>query len=231
MLGTKILLTTISGIGGLVGYTSLSIPNWDPKNVWRIKSNNKFYLSLCSYRGTKSGNWVASDLWIYLTIKDKVTDNIDTNTKLELWGEGYHWRGVGPKVTQPPTWREESLQEVVSGGFGTQGRFNWINDIDIKDENNVVSRLGEVGGGEENQTFGDFIKCPDKLFQFRQQLGQKPKRIDGDLKKIEFSLSDCRDSEKQKGTKECSIKVALTKGSSSSEQLEWKEFIPKVIID
>ncbi|AFN64963.1 hypothetical protein WEN_00800 [Mycoplasma wenyonii str. Massachusetts] len=226
MLGTKILLTSvISGVSGLVGYTSLSIPNWDPKNVWRIKSNNKFYLSLCSYRGEKSGNWVASDLWIYLTIKDKVTDNIDTNTKLELWGEGYHWRGDGAKVTQPPTWRAESLQELVRGSFGTQGRFNWINDDGIDGEGRVT-RLGEVGGGEENETFGSYIRCPDKLFQFSGS-GRKEKG----LNEFKFSLDNCKDGSERKGTKECSIKVELTKGSSPSEQLEWKEFIPRVIID
>lgn len=230
MLGAKIFLTAVSGIGGLIGYTSFSIPKWDPPNIWRIRANSKFYLTTCSNRARLDGGklenaegsdkeWVYSDLWIYLTVKN--SGEINEGSELQLWGEGSYTKFKGPKVYIPEKYGIQNLQDKLNDE-GDDSKF----DLTIEGESN---RLGEISAGTNSQQYGDFIKCKKKLFKFEKYPTPETSIKDIKLKDVLFSLKDCGKNN-YKGVKGCSIEIKSA-GKQTTKQLTWNELKPIVLID
>ncbi|AFN65401.1 hypothetical protein WEN_03100 [Mycoplasma wenyonii str. Massachusetts] len=232
-LGTKALLIAFSGFSGVAGWASFSAPNWDPKELWRITHDNKFYLSNCfndpSDKGTHK--WTDSNLWIYLIVKGQVSD-IKADTELELWAEGWGKRMEKEQAIQPTWYVEKSLQGSVEGDGEPSGFTSTDYEL-TKWPSPTLFVLGETGGGEENQIFGDTIKCNNKVFGFNDSEDYKNYRLD----KVTFKLKNIDGvnahlKDKYKGHNIYSIEIKTSETTGLGEGIiKWADnFKPIVIV-
>ncbi|AFN65085.1 hypothetical protein WEN_01450 [Mycoplasma wenyonii str. Massachusetts] len=235
MLGAKFLLiTTIGGVGSVIGCTSLSGQDWDPPHLWRIGTNNKFYLSNCFNNPTdKQNKWVKSDLRIYLTVKESINDGIKQDTKLELWAEGYGGKKIEKgEIINYARYGDKSLQNTLSGEDARLGTSTGHDSSEYafwKWSVGIV--LGEASAGEDSQFFGDTIQCKKQFFDLSELRQDEHYRLD----KVTFKLTKDEGSEnaelkeKYKGREIYSIKIETSE--SGKKPIKWADnFKPLVII-
>lgn len=220
-LGAKFLVTSIVGAGSVVGWASFSTPNWDPPHLWRIKSGSKFYLSSCFNNPySRDGQTTYSDLWIYLTVKDSVSD-IKEDAELELRAQGYSKKMKGTKLHVPTQYTDKSLQGSVNGEGGTS------TDYEIRKQTRI--QLGETGGGEDSEIFGSNIDCHSKIFDLS---GSEGEMIILPLNKVTFRLVNDVDGQLKnkytsKGQKVYSIKIETQGGTN---KLQWANGFKPIVI-
>lgn len=239
-LGTKALLIAFSGFIGVAGWASFSAPNWDPKDLWRITHNNKFYLSNCfNDPNEKDKKWTRSNLRIYLTVKGQVSD-IKADTELELWAQGYGGKRIDKgQIVSHESYDNKSLQGTLKGQNHAQGGVHTGYDSTEHEFQRWTTGivLGETGAGEDSQFFGDTIKCNNQFFDLKDLKDKTNYRWD----KVTFKLKNIDDSDssklkdKYKGHNVYSIEIKTSETSKMMNPgggiIKWADnFKPIVIV-
>ncbi|AFN64986.1 hypothetical protein WEN_00925 [Mycoplasma wenyonii str. Massachusetts] len=221
MLALKLLFIPIGGsIVALSGASSLSSIDWDPKDLWRITKNNKFYLSSCF--NNPYGNrikWTYSDFSIYL-IRKSSEGAIEENTQLELWGEGHYKKINNGVVTETQNYKK-NLHSTLSGDGGQ------TTDYRIRKFPSGKVQLGETGGGTDSERFGEDIDCKNNVFDISGDITSTSTELD--LNKVTFTLKTDRNNNTYKGYTVFSIEIEDS--NRGSQKVTWaKNFNPIVIV-
>ena len=227
MFFLKPFLLVLGGAAGIVGFSSLSSLDWDPSNVWRTGSKNRFYLTTCSQRPKggveKTGDkWITSDIWVYLTFAGSGNSEVKNNTQLQLRGIGSYKKFHHKKLVGSHWNKDEDLHQEIqdTGGTSKQTRFSLT-----VNKTTGNSRLGESGGGEDAYEYGDMVMCDQQLFKF-SNYGTSSEEKYAQLSKVKFSLEKCEDTENNyKGKQGCSIKI-----DSGDTGLQWADGFKPIVI-
>lgn len=225
----KLLFIAAGGLSGIVGWASFSAPNWDPKNLWRITVNNKFYLSSCfNDPYDKKEKWTKSDLLIYLTPKKSVSVTGE-DIELQLWGKGDSTKMKDNQVLSPASYHDKDLQNTL---ISDDNHHHQSSEFSLKQESYLS--IGENVVGEDAEIFGMTIKCNDKVFDLTKTgvTGNGYRQLD--LNKVTFKLTNDvgevnnQLKDKYKDHEVYSIKIEVQ--GDTSTQLKWADSFEKPIV-